>query len=182
MRSKQSGNISTAMNWLQRYAHWLHGQWPAGSAEALPITAEDGRTAIPGVFIVGDRRGAGISVADPALLDLVIIGGGVSGMAAELEAKKRDLLYLIVEASEVFSTLVNFPKGKPIFTYPKDMIPAGDLHVYARFSRFAIGAEKKKCISCNVCTSVCHMGIDVMSFANKGLPMKDPHRCGGAHR
>jgi NosR/NirI family transcriptional regulator, nitrous oxide reductase regulator len=46
-------------------------------------------------------------------------------------------------------------------------------------SRFRILADKKKCISCNVCTSVCHQGIDVMSFANKGLPMEDPEcvRC-----
>jgi len=53
------------------------------------------------------------------------------------------------------------------------------MHVYARFSRFAIVSEKKKCISCNVCTSVCHQGIDVMSFANKGVPMQDPEcvRC-----
>ena len=53
------------------------------------------------------------------------------------------------------------------------------MHVYARFSRFAIVADKKKCISCNVCTSVCHQGIDVMNFANKGLPMRDPQcvRC-----
>jgi ferredoxin len=53
------------------------------------------------------------------------------------------------------------------------------MHVYARFSRFGIVADKKKCISCNVCTSVCHQGIDVMSFANKGAPMTDPEcvRC-----
>ncbi|HVP38214.1 MAG TPA: NAD(P)-binding domain-containing protein, partial [Candidatus Saccharimonadales bacterium] len=53
------------------------------------------------------------------------------------------------------------------------------MHVYARFSRFAIVPEKKKCISCNVCTSVCHQGIDVMSFANRGRPMQDPQcvRC-----
>jgi polyferredoxin len=53
------------------------------------------------------------------------------------------------------------------------------MHVYARFSRFAIVADKKKCISCNVCTSVCHQGIDVMSFANRGRPMQDPQcvRC-----
>ena len=40
-------------------------------------------------------------------------------------------------------------------------------------------SDKKKCISCNVCTSVCHQGIDVMSFANKGQPMEDPEcvRC-----
>jgi ferredoxin len=53
------------------------------------------------------------------------------------------------------------------------------MHIFARFSRFGIVAEKKKCISCNVCTSVCHQGIDVMSFANKGAPMVDPEcvRC-----
>ena len=47
------------------------------------------------------------------------------------------------------------------------------MHIYARFSRFRILSEKKKCISCNVCTSVCHQGIDVMNFANKGIPMRD---------
>ena len=53
------------------------------------------------------------------------------------------------------------------------------MHIYARFSRFRIISNKKKCISCNVCTSVCHQGIDVMNFANKGLPMNDPEcvRC-----
>jgi NosR/NirI family transcriptional regulator, nitrous oxide reductase regulator len=53
------------------------------------------------------------------------------------------------------------------------------MHVYARFSKFRIFADKKKCISCNVCTSVCHQGIDIMNFANKGLGMQDPQcvRC-----
>lgn len=53
------------------------------------------------------------------------------------------------------------------------------MHVYARFSRFRILAEKEKCISCNVCTSVCHQGIDVMHYAQQGLPMDDPQcvRC-----
>jgi ferredoxin len=53
------------------------------------------------------------------------------------------------------------------------------MHIYGRFSRFRIFADKKKCISCNVCTSVCHQGIDVMSFANQGKAMEDPEcvRC-----
>jgi polyferredoxin len=53
------------------------------------------------------------------------------------------------------------------------------MHIYTRFSRYRIFPDKHKCISCNVCTSVCHQGIDVMNFANKGLPMKDPEcvRC-----
>ncbi len=48
---------------------------------------------------------------------------------------------------------------------------AGLMHIYARFSQFRIFSEKKKCISCNVCTKVCHQGIDVMSYANIGRPM-----------
>jgi NAD-dependent dihydropyrimidine dehydrogenase PreA subunit len=53
------------------------------------------------------------------------------------------------------------------------------MHIVARFSRFAIVPEKAKCISCNQCTSECHMGIDVMAFASRGVPMQDPEcvRC-----
>jgi len=53
------------------------------------------------------------------------------------------------------------------------------MHIYSRFGKFRIFADKKKCISCNVCTSVCHQGIDIMNFANKGIPMEDPEcvRC-----
>jgi polyferredoxin len=53
------------------------------------------------------------------------------------------------------------------------------MHIYARFSQFRIIVEQKKCISCNACTTVCHQGIDVMNFANKGQHMEDPQcvRC-----
>jgi NosR/NirI family nitrous oxide reductase transcriptional regulator len=53
------------------------------------------------------------------------------------------------------------------------------MHIYARFSRFRILAQKEKCISCGMCTAICHQGIDVMGFANKGQPMADPQcvRC-----
>jgi polyferredoxin len=51
------------------------------------------------------------------------------------------------------------------------------MHIYTRFSRYRIFPEKSKCISCNVCTTVCHQGIDVMNFANKGLPMEDRNAC-----
>ncbi|MBZ0107788.1 MAG: 4Fe-4S binding protein [Candidatus Scalindua rubra] len=47
------------------------------------------------------------------------------------------------------------------------------MHIYAKFSRYRILSEKKGCISCEICTRVCHMGIDVMNFANKGIPMND---------
>lgn len=47
------------------------------------------------------------------------------------------------------------------------------MHIVSRFSRYRIFSDKKKCISCNICTKVCHMGIDVMNYANKGIPMND---------
>lgn len=47
------------------------------------------------------------------------------------------------------------------------------MHIYTRFSLYRIRADKKRCISCNVCTKVCHMGIDVMGYANRGVPMND---------
>ena len=53
-----------------------------------------------------------------APLDLVIIGAGVSGMAAAVEARGLGLSFEVIEATEPFSTLANFPRAKPIFTYP----------------------------------------------------------------
>lgn len=47
------------------------------------------------------------------------------------------------------------------------------MHLYTRFSPYRIMADKKRCISCGICTKVCHMGIDVMSYASRGIPMND---------
>ncbi len=142
---------------LRRYTQWLHGRWPAGAVERLPEVREDGSTNVAGLFVVGDLTGIPLlkfssdtgaravqRIADDAqfakqrsngeknVLDLVIIGGGVSGMAAALEAKKRGLAFELLEAAEPFSTIVNFPKAKPIYTYPTDMTPAGDLRFKAQ--------------------------------------------------
>lgn len=68
---------------------------------------------------------------DGAVHDLVILGAGVSGMAAALEARRRGLDFVVLEATEPFSTIVNFPKGKPIYTYPRDMEPEGQLQFEA---------------------------------------------------
>jgi len=141
------------LDWIRRYTHWLHTRWPAGTVERFPEVAEDGSTAVPGVFVAGDLGGvpllkfsldSGARVArrvadelaartgsDPGVTDLVIVGGGVAGMAAAVEAHARGLSFEVVESSEPFSTLVNFPKGKPIYTYPRAMTPAGDLQVKA---------------------------------------------------
>ncbi|HYQ89396.1 MAG TPA: NAD(P)-binding domain-containing protein [Candidatus Binatia bacterium] len=137
---------------IARYAEWLHTRWPAGTVERLPESRADGATNVPGASISGDLTGipllkfaldSGARVAraatpsDPAppgagqVLDLAIVGAGVSGMAAAVEARNLGLKFEILEATEPFTTLVNFPKGKPIFTYPRSMTPAGALQVKA---------------------------------------------------
>ncbi|MCY7299755.1 MAG: NAD(P)-binding domain-containing protein, partial [Ilumatobacteraceae bacterium] len=142
---------------LTRYFRWLHLRWPAGTVERLPVVRDDGSTNVPGLYVVGDLTGIPLLkfssdtgaravqtiVADPAftaakaqlgegVVDLVIIGGGVSGYAAAIEAKKAGLRFHLLEASEPFSTIVNFPARKPIFTYPTEMTPAGDLQFKAQ--------------------------------------------------
>ena len=137
-------------NPIARYAHWLHTMWPAGTVEKLPDVREDGTTAVPGVRVVGDLTGVPLLkfssdtgaraiqriLAEPEfsagrggadVLDVAIVGAGVSGIAAALEAKKNGLTFEVFEATELFSTVVNFPKGKPIYTYPTNMTPAGEL-------------------------------------------------------
>ncbi len=140
---------------ISRYTQWLHGRWPAGRVEKLPVVNGDGSTRIPGLYVSGDLTGipllkfsldtgarvATLIATDSTLrsdgagdtrLDLVIIGGGTSGMAAAVEARRRGLKFLALESTAPFSTLVNFPRAKPIFTYPREMTPAGSLQVHAK--------------------------------------------------
>ena len=138
---------------ISRYTRWLHTGWPAGTVEKSPVLGADGSTSIPGVTVCGDllgvpllkfaldsgARAARLIAADPALRtpapdgvpDLLILGAGVSGLAAAMEAQKHPLSFEVLEAAEPFATLVNFPRAKPIFTYPKAMTPAGSLQVKA---------------------------------------------------
>ncbi|MFP4229287.1 MAG: NAD(P)-binding domain-containing protein, partial [Salinivenus sp.] len=137
---------------LQRYADWLHLQWPAGTVEQLPRVDEHFRTNVDGVYVVGDLAGVpllkfsvdgGVNavrdivrqerVADPQAeaYDVVILGAGASGMAAAREAEEKGLSYCVLEARRRFATIHDFQKEKPIYTYPNDMTPAGDLQVTA---------------------------------------------------
>ncbi len=137
---------------IARYTHWLHTQWPAGTVEKLPVSGEDGVTNLPGVRIVGDLTGipllkfssrtganavrailreAGFAKASGDALDLAIIGGGVAGISAAIEAKRAGLCFVVLEATELFSTVVNFPKAKPIYTYPTEMKLEGGLQFTA---------------------------------------------------
>jgi NosR/NirI family transcriptional regulator, nitrous oxide reductase regulator len=144
--------LSAPLSWLSRYARWLHLQWPAGVPERLPVVGVDGGTRVPGLLVVGDLTGVpllkfaldsgtkaaqrcvrelGAASSAPDVLDVVIIGGGVAGMAAAMELSCSSLRFVILESNQRLATLGNFPTGKPIFTYPTAMRPAGRLQVAA---------------------------------------------------
>jgi thioredoxin reductase/Fe-S-cluster-containing hydrogenase component 2 len=124
--------------------------------ETLPLVRPDGTTNVAGLLIAGDLTGIALLkfasdsgaravrtiLADPAFqrrdptigLDVVIIGAGVAGVAAAIDARAAGLRFEVLEASAPFSTLVNFPRGKPIYTYPTGMIPLGSLQFSSRSS------------------------------------------------
>ena len=128
---------------LARYARWLHTGWPAGTVEPLPEVRPDGSTNVPGLYIAGDLMGIPLLkfAADSGArvvreiassgTDLVIVGAGVAGLSAALEAKSLGLDFVVVESAAPLSTIHNFPKRKPIFTYPSGMSPAGRLKLTA---------------------------------------------------
>ena len=139
------------VNPLGQYVRWLHTRWPAGMVEKMPEVGEDGATNVPGLRIVGDLTGipllkfsahtgaravrafaaeksfAPSKDSSDEVLDVAIIGAGVSGIAAALEARVAGLHFRVFEAYQPFNTIANFPKGKPIFTYPTDMVPDGQV-------------------------------------------------------
>ena len=140
------------MNPIAKYYNWLHGMWPAGTVEKLPEVGENGTTNVDGIRIVGDLSGIPLlkfssdtgakavhailaesdfpqarKSKDDEVYDIAIIGAGVSGFSAAMEAKKAGLKYVLYESSRAFSTVANFPKGKPIFTYPTDLNPSGGI-------------------------------------------------------
>lgn len=138
------------LNPIARYTHWLHTQWPAGKPEKLPVVNDDGTTNVSGLYVVGDLSGipllklsvnAGTRVVrDIAgqssfqkrdhrddVLDIAICGGGTAGFAAAKECERLGARYMLFEASQPFSTIVNFPRAKPIYTYPTNMDFEGDI-------------------------------------------------------
>jgi thioredoxin reductase/NAD-dependent dihydropyrimidine dehydrogenase PreA subunit len=140
------------LGFVKRYTHWLHTRWPAGTVEKRPEVDADGRTNVPGLFVTGDLTGvpllkfsleSGARVIETIAgelkgggagnggVDVAIVGAGVSGMAAAMEAKRRGLSYRVLESAEPFFTVVNFPRAKPIYTYPRSMTPRGTLQVRA---------------------------------------------------
>ena len=50
------------------------------------------------------------------IIDVVIIGGGPIGIACSIEAKKRNLSYLILEKGCIVNSIYNYPQGMTFFS------------------------------------------------------------------
>ncbi|MDP6460193.1 MAG: FAD-dependent oxidoreductase, partial [Gemmatimonadota bacterium] len=144
------------MTALRRYIHWLHTGWPSGDVNRLPEVRPDGTTRVDGLLVAGDLRGVpllkfaaesgarivrtiasgmsetGTGTGSPdEPVDVAIVGGGVAGMSAALEAKRLGLSFVVLEAARPFATVAHFPAGKPILAYPPEMIPQSGLSITA---------------------------------------------------
>jgi len=141
------------MKLLNTYFNWLQKDVPTGLVEKYPEINENGETSVNGVFVIGDLTGIPLlklaaesgkkiidylsadvefnklknSNNDKSIFDVVVIGAGPAGIAAGIEASKRNLNYLILESAKKFSTIVNFPKAKPIIAAPDEYEQKSDL-------------------------------------------------------
>jgi thioredoxin reductase (NADPH) len=91
--------------------------------------------------------------------DLIIVGAGPAGLSAAYAAKQQGLKYLLLERSEIASTVRNYPVGKPLFSTanelefePHSMKTAGNKptreEILDYYLRFAC-EEQHLCININ---------------------------------
>ncbi|PJZ65460.1 pyridine nucleotide-disulfide oxidoreductase [Leptospira wolffii] len=131
---------------LSRYFTWLRNDAPEGDKEVFPELDSHFQSSVPGLFVAGDLTGvpllkyaveSGKNIASslsPSVgkkkekdLDLVIVGGGPAGISAGIEASRKGLKYIILEANRSFHTVTSYPKGKPIFAEPEELQPSSPL-------------------------------------------------------
>ncbi len=116
------------------------------TVERPEIDEHNEATKIPGIFFAGEVIGAALiksainqgnqdvtfiaekkpKIAD-APYDVIIVGAGPAGLGAALEAKRRQLKYLILERDTVASTIKNYPRDKAVLAEPIKMPLYGQL-------------------------------------------------------
>ena len=143
------------MNIINKYVSWLQKDVPVGEVERYPEIDDNGETSVKGIYIAGDLTGipllklaaeSGTDIikrfvkdeefqkqksksTDESIYDLVIVGAGPAGIAAGVEAVKHNFKFKILESAQKFNTIVNFPKGKPIFAEPEDFQQQSDIKI-----------------------------------------------------
>ncbi|MCH9002888.1 MAG: NAD(P)-binding domain-containing protein [Planctomycetes bacterium] len=119
----------------------------AETARRLPILDANGQSNVRGLYMVGEIAGipliklglnAGVAVIDrladelpqtkddPSvnrpegeLLDVLIVGGGSSGLGAADRCAQLGLSYVVIEQQRTAQLIRDFTKGKPLFAEPE---------------------------------------------------------------
>lgn len=107
----------------------------------LPVLSDKLESqATPGLFLAGEVTGFslvrtavahGVAVADEAarrtlrsqsvpdgVRDLIVVGAGPAGLACALQAKVRELDYVVLEQDELGGTVAKYPRRKLVMTQP----------------------------------------------------------------
>ena len=106
---------------------------------------------VPGLYVVGELGGRGLiknainegklamehvavalergGPADPALLDVAVVGSGPAGLSAGLEALSRGLRYVVLEQGTLADSIARYPRHKVLFAEPVRVPLYGDLWV-----------------------------------------------------
>ena len=106
----------------------------------LPHMSQEFETTIPGLFIAGELGGMGLiknaveqgkqavsylykKIKDTrnGNFDLIIVGAGPAGISAALEAKKRNLKFVVLEQDTLGGTISSFPRQKIVMTKPMEL-------------------------------------------------------------
>lgn len=140
---------------ITKYFNWLQKDAPSGEVERYPEIDKYGETSVKGIYIIGDLTGipllklaaeSGKKIINHLLqntdlkklkeqnkneniYDIIIVGAGPGGIAAGIEASKHNLKYKILESAQKFNTIVNFPKGKPIYAEPNDFTQESEIKI-----------------------------------------------------
>jgi thioredoxin reductase/ferredoxin len=116
----------------------------------LPALSEHLESApTPGLFLAGEVTGFalvrtaiahGVAVANEAarrtlrqhsvpdgVHDLVVVGAGPAGLACALQAKVRELDYVVLEQDELGGTVAKYPRRKLVMTQPVELPLVGKL-------------------------------------------------------